>query len=175
MKDGKVNRFKVDENGLTVDGYRVLDSSCLKSMYLSRIIAVILVLLVFYGIWFSLEGMGSEGDVYRYAVIVIAVVIVVYALVSPFVFYKRYRYRMDDEKIEIRKGIVYISHTLVPIERVHQVDVNAGPVNRLFGLADVNITTAGGAVSIQFLEEDVAESIATKLNDTVVRILKERI
>lgn len=172
MKDGKVNSFKVDENGLTVDGYRVLDSSCLKSMYLSRIIAVIIIAVVFCAVYMA---EASASDLYRYVTVLVLLVVVVYALVSPIVFYKRYRYRMDDEKIEIRKGIIYITHTLVPIERVHQVDVNAGPVNRLFGLADVSITTAGGAVTIQFLEHDVAESIATKLNDTVVRILKERI
>lgn len=172
MKDGKVNRFKVDENGLTVDGYRVLDSSCLKSMYLSRIIAVIIIAVVFCGVYMA---EASAPDLYRYITVLVLVVVVVYALVSPVVFYKRYRYRMDDEKIEVRKGIVYITHILVPIERVHQVDVNAGPVNRLFGLADVSVTTAGGEVTIQFLKEDVAESIATKLNDTVVRMLKERI
>ena len=64
---------------------------------------------------------------------------------------------------------------MVPIERVHQVDVNVGPINRVFGLADVGITTAGGEVKIQFLKEDVAESIASKLNDKIVRMLKERV
>lgn len=172
MKDRKVNRFKVDENGLTVDGYRVLDRSCLKSMYLSRMITVVVIAVIFFAVY---KAEASAPELYRYIAVLVLVVVIVYALFSPIVFYKRYRYRMDDEKVEVRKGILYISHVLVPIERVHQVDVNAGPVNRLFGLADVSITTAGGVVTIQFLEEDVAESIATKLNDIVVRMLKERV
>ena len=101
-------------------------------------------------------------------------VIVVYNLISPVVFYKRYRYRMDEDKIEVRRGILWITHEMVPIERVHQVDVNAGPVNRMFGLANVGITTAGGKVDLQFLNEDVAEGIASKLNDKIVKLLKER-
>ena len=102
-------------------------------------------------------------------------ILLVYCAVGPFVFYKRYRYRMAEDKIEVRRGILYITHLLVPVERVHQVDVRVGPINRIFGLADVGITTAGGEVSLQFLEEDVAEGIATALNDKIVRMLKERV
>ena len=171
MKDGKVNRFKVDENGLTVDGYRVLNPSCLKSMYLSRVIGIVIMAAVFYLIY--VETLDTEWAATWLAVIF--VILLVYCAVGPFVFYKRYRYRMDEDKIEVRRGIVYITHLLVPVERVHQVDVRVGPINRIFGLADVGITTAGGEVSLQFLEEDVAEGIATALNDKIVRMLKERV
>ena len=171
MKDGKVNRFKVDENGLTVDGYRVLNPSCLKSMYLSRAIGIVITVAVFYLIY--IETLDTEWAAKWLAVIF--VILLVYCAVGPFVFYKRYRYRMDEDKIEVRRGILYITHLLVPVERVHQVDVRVGPINRIFGLADVGITTAGGEVSLQFLEEDVAEGIATALNDKIVRMLKERI
>lgn len=171
MKDGKVNRFKVDENGLTVDGYRVLNHSCLKSMYLSRAIGIVIMAAVFYLIY--IETLDTEWAARWLAVIF--VILLVYCAVGPFVFYKRYRYRMDEDKIEVRRGILYITHLLVPVERVHQVDVRVGPINRIFGLADVGITTAGGEVSLQFLEEDVAEGIATALNDKIVRMLKERV
>lgn len=171
MKDGKVNRFKVDEKGLTVDGYRVLNPSCLKSMYLSRVIGIVIMAAVFYLIY--VETLDTEWAATWLAVIF--VILLVYCAVGPFVFYKRYRYRMDEDKIEVRRGILYITHLLVPVERVHQVDVRVGPINRIFGLADVGITTAGGEVSLQFLEEDVAEGIATALNDKIVRMLKERV
>ena len=171
MKDGKVNRFKVDENGLTVDGYRVLNPLCLKSMYLSRAIGIVIMAAVFYLIY--IETLDTEWAARWLAVIF--VILLAYCAVGPFVFYKRYRYRMDEDKIEVRRGILYITHLLVPVERVHQVDVRVGPINRIFGLADVGITTAGGEVSLQFLEEDVAEGIATALNDKIVRMLKERV
>ena len=171
MNDGKVNRFKVDENGLTVDGYRVLNPSCLKSMYLSRAIGIVIMAAVFYLIY--IETLDTEWAARWLAVIF--VILLVYSAIGPFVFYKRYRYRMDEDKIEVRRGILYITHLLVPVERVHQVDVRVGPINRIFGLADVGITTAGGEVSLQFLEEGVAEGIATALNDKIVRMLKERI
>ncbi|QHK17974.1 PH domain-containing protein [Methanomassiliicoccaceae archaeon DOK] len=105
---------------------------------------------------------------------VLLVVIGVYGLVEPQITYMRYRYRMDDDKIEVRRGIIYITHDMVPIERVHQVDVSEGPINRMYGLANVNITTAGGVVTIEYLKSDVAEAIASKLNEKVIKLLKER-
>jgi membrane protein YdbS with pleckstrin-like domain len=81
---------------------------------------------------------------------------------------------MDDDKVEIRRGIITITHSLVPIERIHQVQVAKGPINRMFGLANVNITTAGGIATMEYLDEEVAESIASKLNEYVVRLLKDR-
>ena len=175
MKDGKSSLFKVDENGLTSDGYSVLDSDCLKSMYISRVIGILITAVVVYLICDSAESQGWYPEEVRFWLGVLFIVLIAYWAVSPIVFYKRYRYRMDEDKIDIRRGIVYITHEMVPIERVHQVDVNVGPINRAFGLADVGITTAGGEVKIQFLKEDVAESIASKLNDKIVRMLKERV
>ena len=175
MKDGKSSLFKVDENGLTSDGYSVLDRACLKSMYVSRVIGILITAVIVYLICDSAESQGWYPEETRFWLGILFVVLIAYWAISPIVFYKRYRYRMDEDKIDIRRGIVYITHEMVPIERVHQVDVNVGPINRAFGLADVGITTAGGEVKIQFLKEDVAESIASKLNDKIVRMLKERV
>lgn len=167
------SEFAVDENGLTADGYRRLVPASRKSMYLSRVIVAAVVVVICAVAAANTDVIGSwPGTPYLAAVI--AVVVVVYCSVSPEIYYRRYRYRIDDDKVEIRKGIVYITHSMVPVERIHQVDVSRGPINRMFGLADVLITTAGGTVSIQYLEEPVAEEIATSLNQSVVGMLRER-
>ena len=155
MKDGKVDRFKVDENGLTVDGYRCLEPESKRSMYLGNAItmvisaAIVLLIVMYGGSW-----LGDYYDIACIGLYVLLAVIVVYGLV--------------------RRGIVYITHEMVPIERVHQVDVSEGPINRMYGLANVNITTAGGVVTIEYLKSDVAEAIASKLNEKVIKLLKER-
>ncbi len=176
MKAGRENRFAVDENGFTADGYRRLEPESRKSMYLGSVIAMVIAvgMLVAAG-HYSDEITGGDGGTFRIATYLLAAAVVVYCLVKPEVLYRRYRYRMDDDKIEVRKGVVYIVHEMVPVERVHQVDIREGPINRMFGLADVVITTAGGVVTIEYLKADVAQGIATKLNDKVVSILKERV
>ena len=104
----------------------------------------------------------------------LAAILALYLLLSPPVFYRHYRYRMDDDCIEVRSGVIIRSHVLVPVERVHQVDVRKGPILRAFGLASVTVTTAGGSVSLQYLEEAVAEDLAAHLNEKVMSMLKAR-
>ena len=175
MRDGKVDRFKVDENGLTVDGYRRLEPESKKSMYLGNLIGIVIAaVIIFAAVHFSESWFPDNHDLVNIVLYAILAILVVYAIVEPEIMYRRYRYRIDDEKADLRQGIVFITHTMVPIERIHQVDVVRGPINRAFGLADVKVTTAGGAVTIEHLEEDVAEDIAGRLNQSVVRMLKER-
>ena len=152
MRDGKVDRFKVDENGLTVDGYRRLEPESKKSMYLGNLIGIIIAaVIIFAALHFSESWFPDNHDLVNIALYAILAILVVYGIVEPEIMYRRYRYRMDDEKIEVRRGIVYITHAMVPIERVHQVDVSEGPINRMYGLANVNITTA----SVEVNESDL--------------------
>ena len=166
--------FAVDENGLTVDGYRRLAPVSKKAMYIANVIAIVIVAAIFSTPFIWPDVLGMWASPVQVLSVVIIVATAVYCLAAPEITYRRYRYRIDDEKAELRKGIVFITHTMVPIERIHQVDVSRGPINRAFGLADVMITTAGGSVTIEHLEEDVAEDIAGRLNQSVVRMLKER-
>ena len=175
MRDGKADRFKVDENGYTVDGYRRLEPESKKSMYLGNLIGIVIVVAIILAIAYYGESWFQDNHgAARVVLYAILALVVVYGLVEPEIMYRRYRYRMDDDKIEVRRGIIYITHAMVPIERVHQVDVSEGPINRMYGLANVNITTAGGVVTIESLKEDVAEGIAAKLNENVVKLLRER-
>ena len=167
--------FEVDENGLTADGYKVLNPASKKSMYLGNIIKfAILAAAAGAVILFSESFFGEMKDVGCGVTIALLVLSTLYLLIEPQVFYRRYRYRLDDDKVEIRRGIITITHSLVPIERIHQVEVAKGPINRMFGLANVIITTAGGVATVEYLDEDAAESIASKLNEYVVRLLKDR-
>lgn len=173
MKDPTADGFAVDEDGMTSDGYRRLDPVCVKAMYISRAISLI-VLLAVLAVAYVLLRDSPEREALGMASLAIFAVCAVYCVVSPQVFFRRYRYRLDDDKLEIRRGVITISHILVPIERIHQVEVQRGPINRAFGLADVIVTTAGGVITVQMLEEDVAERIADRLNETVIGILRSR-
>lgn len=95
-------------------------------------------------------------------------------LVFPPIYYNHYRYIITSDKVDVRKGVIFLRHTVVPIERLHQVKVVSGPVSRVLGLAHVEVTTAGGKACIEYLEKDVADNIAEELNKTVDAILKAR-
>lgn len=169
------DEFKVDSEGFTSDGYRRLESSSLKSMYIGNLIEFAIVAVIAAAAYFyAPRFVAPYEEITRMAILVLTALFAMYLLVGPQVFYRRYRYRIDDDKLEIRKGILVISHKLVPVERIHQVEVSRGPVNRMFGLANVNITTAGGTAVLEYLADDVAEGVAERLNQCVVSLLRER-
>lgn len=53
-------------------------------------------------------------------------------------------YVMTSRSLRIRRGIWTIHETTITFENVQNVEVNQGPVQRLFGIADVRVDTAGG-------------------------------
>jgi hypothetical protein len=61
----------------------------------------------------------------------------------PVVVHRRASYRVDDEGIEIKQGVVWRRVVNVPRSRVQHTDVSQGPLERSFGLGTLVIFTAG--------------------------------
>lgn len=96
-----------------------------------------------------------------------AAVAVLWAAVFPLVRFKRYKYLIQPDRIEIIEGVFWVSHTVVPIDRIHQIDVSRGPLDTAFGVAKVSVITAGSTAVFRFLDEDKANQLALFLNERV--------
>ncbi|MBQ6863141.1 MAG: PH domain-containing protein [Clostridia bacterium] len=105
---------------------------------------------------------------------VIVLLAVIWMIVSPLVRFRRYRYRIAEDRIEITEGIFFIRNTMVPIDRIHQIDIVRGPVDRHFGLAKVTVTTAGATATMRFLEIEKAQCISDTLNSIITTRLRSR-
>lgn len=95
-------------------------------------------------------------------------------LFSPYFRFHRYRYHIDEECIDIKEGYLWVKHHVVPIERLHKLQTEKGPIDQIFKVAKVKVTTAGGDVTIRFLDEEIAERIAENLKDRVNTIVIEQ-
>lgn len=157
-------------------GFRILPRESLYAMYIVRaaVMAVLLAISVAFCIVYSEDVFGEYGGAVRAAVAASCIALLVYSAASPAVYCRRYRFRIDDDEIEVRSGVVFHTRTLVPVERVHQVEVQRGPLDRMFGLASVTVTTAGGIFSMSCLAVADAEDVARRLNDVIVGMLKSR-
>lgn len=168
-----MNYFKVDETGKTRDGYYTLPKRSIGSMYVKSAILLV-VLAVMAGVsnlFLTQENIIGTPVILVYLAYAL---ITVYLLIWPAVYYARYRYRISEDRIDIRRGVFVIRHTVVPTERIHQLEVTLGPINNLFKLADVTITTAGGIASIQYLDREIASEIADSLNEYITDIIRSR-
>jgi membrane protein YdbS with pleckstrin-like domain len=131
-----------------------------------------IVLLILAG--FTLPGMITalilEGKLSVW--IATGVVIVVLGLLSipihfgPLWRYRHTWYRVDAYGIEIGRGRFWHRLITVPHARVQHIDVVRGPIERRFGLATLNIYTAGHAhseVKIEGLSHEAALALRERL------------
>lgn len=85
------------------------------------------------------------------------------AFISPAFRYERYRYRINEEAIDVTEGYLWVSEYIVPIERIQNLEILQGPFDRGCKVAKVKVTTGGGVVTLRFLAKDKAEAIADSL------------
>lgn len=153
--------------------YRRLNRRCIASMYTGYAILLIVAGAIATAVYTAVGDMDEPNRV-RIPLIALYCVLLAYCIVAPPVFYRHYRYLLDGEKLDVRRGVIFIRHTFVPIERVMQVEVTHGPINRIWGLADVVVTTAGGTADIQYLDPEETERVANYLGQVVNRIMRAR-
>lgn len=99
--------------------------------------------------------------------------IVIYSLIAPKLRYERYRFLLTEEEFAVRKGLIVVKTEIVPIERLHKIEVSSGPVFRAFGLKEIKVTTAGGEINVSYLDNEIADKIAEHLKTRINTIAVE--
>ncbi|WP_302629596.1 PH domain-containing protein [uncultured Eubacterium sp.] len=153
--------------------YEKLSKNALANMYLGTITGIVIALVVI----FLLEILLVIPNHIGIAVIlgiVLAVVLALNALISPIIRFYRYRYKIDDESIDIIEGYIFVTRSIVPINRLHKLEIIQGPYDKICNVAKVNVTTAGGDVTIRFLETEKADKITESLKKKINEIAIEQ-
>ena len=98
---------------------------------------------------------------------VTAVLMIVHIGVVPLWRYRVHRWEISAQAVFTRTGWLVQQRRIAPTSRVQTVDTYRGPLDRLFGLANVTVTTASsaGAVHIVALDADVADEVVAQLTD----------
>lgn len=107
----------------------------------------------------------QENFYYLYYVLLVWTVLDI--ILTQTVGYKRVKYSIDDKSVEVYKGIYFISHEIVPIKRMQQVNINQGPINKLLKLSNIDVITSGGQVQLKYIKEAEVEEIASLLRDKI--------
>ena len=84
----------------------------------------------------------AESAPFMYGVIV---VVVAPSMIGSVARYLAFRYRLGPDELVLRTGVLSRYHRVIPVSRVQSVDVRQDLLQRLFGVAEVHIETAGGA------------------------------
>jgi uncharacterized protein len=124
-----------------------------------------LIVVVGQVVWFAID----PRPLWLHALAAAATVlgIVVFVVVVPLWRYRVHRWDIDLKAVYTRTGWLVQERRIAPISRVQTVDTERGPLDQLFGLANVTVTTASsaGAVRIVALDFDVADRVVARLTD----------
>ncbi len=83
--------------------------------------------------------------------------------VAPGLRWRRWRYEIRPDEVDLQRGIFWVSRTLVPLARIQHVDTRQGPLQRRFGLATVVFYTAAGPNQIPELSTPVAADVRDRI------------
>lgn len=148
--------------------FQTLNKKAMGCMYTATLLGIAIIAailtLIMYG--FSLFSYPILFGTYVFLIIILTMD----GIFSPPFRYRRYRYAIDEECIDIKEGYLWMEEHIVPIERLHQITMAQGPIDRIFGLTKVIVTTAGGEVTIRFLEYEKAQLIAESLKKKINQI-----
>jgi membrane protein YdbS with pleckstrin-like domain len=81
-------------------------------------------------------------------------------------------YRLRDDDLLVRRGIMFQRFAAVPYGRMQLVDINRGPLARALGLAELKLVTAASASNITVPGLPMAD--AEQLRDRLVELAESR-
>lgn len=103
--------------------------------------------------------------------IALAVVFIISLALTP----RRVRsigYRLRDDDLLFRRGILFRRVVAVPYGRMQLVDITRGPLERRFGLSSLKLVTAAAASNVAI--PGLAEADADELRDRLVELAETR-
>lgn len=81
-------------------------------------------------------------------------------------------YRLRDDDLLVRRGIMFQRFAAVPYGRMQLVDINRGPLARALGLAELKLVTAASASNV--VVPGLPMAVAEQLRDRLVELAESR-
>ncbi|WP_338450786.1 PH domain-containing protein [Niallia oryzisoli] len=98
------------------------------------------------------------------AIILFLLSVYFFIMLFPSLRWRRWRYEVREQEIELQHGLFVIKRTLVPMVRVQHVDTVQGPILRKYHLASVTVSTAATVHEIPALELSEAEEMRISIS-----------
>ncbi|WP_235038180.1 PH domain-containing protein [Microbacterium sp. 18062] len=134
--------------------------------------------LIATGIWFALVAIAAvvvtavSGTAWVWipASVLLVVLAITFAITPRQV--RAFGYRLRDDDLVLRRGILFQRVVAVPYGRMQLVDITHGPLDRALGIAQLKLVTAAAATAVVLpgLTQDAAE----ELRDTLISVAETR-
>ncbi len=143
---------------LPPESFEPLAPAYLRSKYVADAVVAVIV-IVMAGL--ATAGMrAADGPVWVpgvAALVVLALIALAAVLQTMSVNHLGYLVREHD--LSLRRGVILRMTATIPYNRVQHVGVDRGPIERLYGLATLQLRSAGGVIGISGLTTDDANRL----------------
>jgi uncharacterized protein len=128
-----------------------------------RALAGWIALLAAQVIWILADG--SHPGLHVAGLVATAFLTVAHVTVMPIWRFRVHRWESTPEAVYTQSGWFNQERRIAPVSRIQTVDSERGPLEQLFGLANVTVTTASaaGPLKIHGLDREVAQHLVDQL------------
>ena len=107
---------------------------------------------------------GANADwLSMWVALLVVVAAIAWALVMPIVGYRRWRWELHEEELDLLFGVWRVVRTIVPITRIQHVSVERTGWTDVFGLVRLHVHTAAGKTTIPGLERAKADELRDRI------------
>jgi putative membrane protein len=106
---------------------------------------------------------GGAGGMPPLAGAMLALGGVAVAAAIGYVRWRHTTYSVAGAALHFRHGVISPDETSVPLGRIQAIDATQGPVQRLFGVQELHVQTAGGGAEGEIVLRAVSEAAASEL------------
>ena len=117
-------------------------------------------------------GMLLIGVDWAWILVLAAAILAVTLLIVAPRRARAYGYRLRQDDLLFRRGIMFQRFVSVPYGRMQLIDVNRGPLARALGLADLRFVTAAAATGVSI--PGLVDGDAEELRDRLVELAESR-
>ncbi|NLT05654.1 MAG: PH domain-containing protein [Solirubrobacterales bacterium] len=117
----------------------------------------------------ALDSAGAPGWTGVAVLALAALAAVAMVAVEPRLRWRNWRYALREEEIDLRRGVLVVTRTLIPTIRVQHVDTQRTWLSDRLGLRAVVVHTAGGSHRIPALRPDTATAIRDRIAELARR------
>jgi uncharacterized protein len=132
-----------------------------------------LLLIGLFFVWLT-QGIGWIFWTAAGAVLLLFPLLIFSTLVWPRIAYRHASWRLDQESLEIRRGVFWKHRISIPLGRVQHADVSQGPLLRQYGLGKLTVHTAGTSNATIDLD-GLTHGTALAVRDELVRQTQSKI
>jgi putative membrane protein len=109
--------------------------------------------------------LGSRSNNFGTLAVMFGVIGAAVAVLVGYLRWHAERYEIADGAIRHRSGVISPDETVVPLARVHSIDTSQGPIQRLFGIYELHVQTAGGGEKGEIVLRAVSPEETARLRE----------